>query len=135
MDINSTLLGCLFSAIGFVAVFIIKEVFWKKAVSNQERIDKAVLDTVKEHEKKIVDLEKIAITHQNKISNIESDVINVEARQKEIDAVAREINSNMKLIIINQESTNKVVIDNTKNMHESTVVMREVLSELKRMKQ
>ena len=135
MDLNSTLLGCLYSALGFVAVFIIKEVFWKKAVSNQERIDKAVLDTVKENEKKIVDLEKIALTHGNQIKNIESDVLTLEGRQREIDAVAREINSNMKLIIINQENTNKVVIDNTKNMHESTVVMREVLNELKRMKQ
>lgn len=135
MDIISILLGGLFSTLGWLAVFLVKDVFWKKAVSNQERIDQAVVNTVKEHEKKITDLEKIAIKHQNFISNNTSDIVSLEERQKEIDGIARNINQNMKLLIVNQENTNKVVVENTKNMHESTLVMREVLSELKRMKQ
>lgn len=135
MDIVSILLGVCFSVIGFVVVFIIKDVFWKKSVSNQDKIDSAIDAKLKEHGDKIIALEKIALTHDNSIKNSQGDIANLENRQKEIDSVAREINNNMKLFILNQENTNKVIVDNTKNMHESTAMMKEFLNEFKRMKQ
>ena len=128
MDWLSLIAGIGSAVIVFVIGFIVKDVFWDKSRKNQERIDNAVIESVKQHEKDIAELRMSILSLANTVGNNTSDINELKDTQKEINSVTRDLNSNIRLLIQNQESTNKVVIDNTRVMQENTKAINQFLN-------
>lgn len=141
-DLENILIGAVGAMGTGLLFFIIKDVFWKKAQRNQERIDNAVIESVKESERKIIALEKITERHTIILGNQAGDITtlkdlyreNKQGVEKLVD-VLQTVDQNMKIQhndIRTQNSEIKMVMDKSNLLiQETTNINRELLGYLK----
>lgn len=141
-DLENILIGAVGAMGTGLLFFIIKDVFWKKAQRNQERIDNAVIESVKESERKIIALEKITERHTIILGNQAGDITtlkdlyreNKQGVEKLVD-VLQTVDQNMKVQhndIRTQNSEIKMVMDKSNLLiQETTNINRELLGYLK----
>lgn len=137
-SLESVLIGIVTAGLGFY----VKDVFWPKVQKNQERIDNAVIESVKKSEEKIIALEKITERHTILLGNQSGDITTLKDLYKEnkqgvekLVEVLQTVDANMKIQhndIRVQNSEIKQVMDKSNMLiQETTNINRELLGYLK----
>lgn len=140
--LETALTGITATLVSGIVFFIIKDVFWSKALKNQDKIDTDIVKSVETDGDKIIELEKFAEKYTFIVANLVKDI---EAQKAELykskDGVQQlvkvleTVNENMKAqhndIRVQNAEIKKVMDTSNILLQETTNINRELLGYLK----